>query len=156
MSNGDGGGSNGDGLGRRRLLRAAGVTATAALAGCGRGVRANRVPGGLRFVNERPEPVRVVVRALLEGETPSERQPTPLSDTVTVEGAFPVPAETTRTNRNFFPQPGSYVVEARVRRETATGRIRLYETVGGGLGADTVTVRVGTTGDVSLSVSEVD
>lgn len=141
---------------RRELLAAVGAAATTALAGCGRGVRANRVPGGLRFVNERRRPVRFVVRALLEGSTPGARQPTPLSETVTVEGAFPVPAETTRISRGFFPQAGSYVLEARVRQETATGRIRLYRTVGGGLGADTVTITAARTGDVDLSVSDVD
>lgn len=125
-------------------------------AGCSRGLRANRVPGGIRFVNERPEPVRVRVRALLEGETPGERTPTPLGDTTTVEAAFPVPAETTRVSRGFFPRPGSYVVEARAGARSDTGRIRLYRTVGGGLGADTLTVRVTLDGEVVVTVSDVD
>lgn len=114
------------------------------------------MPGGIRFVNERPEPVRVRIRALLEGETPGAGTATPLGDTVTLQAAFPVPAETTRVSQNFFPQRGSYVVEARVGDRVDTGRIRLYRTVGGGLGADTLTVRVTLDGEVIVSVSDVD
>lgn len=148
--------SDGDGRRRRELLGAAALGAATALAGCGRSLRANRVPGGIRFVNERPEPVRVRVRALLEGETPGAGTATPLGDTVTLQAAFPVPAETTRVSQNFFPQRGSYVVEARVGDRVDTGRIRLYRTVGGGLGADTLTVRVTLDGEVIVSVSDVD
>jgi len=141
---------------RRELLGAAAVGSVAALAGCGRSLRANRVPGGIRFVNERPGPVRVRVRALLEGQTPGERAATPLGDTVTVEGAFPIPGDATRVSRGFFPQRGSYVVEARAGDRVGTGRIRLYRTVGGGVGADTLTIRVTLDGEVEVSVSDVD
>lgn len=142
--------------GRRELLGAVAVGTATALAGCGRSLRANRVPGGIRFVNERPSPVRIRVRALLEGTTPGERAATPLGDTATVTAAFPIPGETTRVSQGFFPQRGSYVVEARAGDRVGTGRIRLYRTVGGGLGADTVTVRVTLDGNVEISVSEVD
>lgn len=148
--------SEGAERGRRELLGAAAVGVAASLAGCGRGLRGNRVPGGVRFVNERPGPVRIRVRALLEGQTPGQGTATPLGDTATVEAVFPVPGETTRVSQSFFPQPGSYVIEARAGDRVGTGRIKLYRTVGGGVGADTLTVRVTLDGEVVVSVSDVD
>ncbi|MEZ3115225.1 hypothetical protein RYH80_04730 [Halobaculum sp. MBLA0147] len=143
--------------GRRAYLGTVAAGVTAGLAGCGRSLRSNRVPGGVRFVNGRATAVSVVVRALLQGEGgEGGPTPTPLGDTATVEGRFTIPAQSTRVNGSFFPNPGTYAVEARVDGSVATGRITLYRTLGGGLGADTVTVRTPASGGVSVSVSDVD
>ncbi len=143
---------------RRDLLRLAGAGAATALAGCSGALRANKVPGGLRFISDRPQTVRVTVRALLKGGRVREEDttPTPLGDTVTVAATFPIPGGQTVSATKFFPQPGTYVVEATAGPASATGRITLHRTLTGGLGADTVTIKLWRNGALTISVSDVD
>ncbi|WP_435128120.1 hypothetical protein [Halobaculum sp. D14] len=147
---------------RRRVVRAA-AAGLAGVAGCGRSLRANDVPGGLKLVNRRTEQVSVVVRAALQPEsTPASPTPTPeggpsplSGDEVTVSGRFVLPASSTRFSPGFFEHPGRYVVEVTWSGQREREEIELYRTVGGGVGVDTVVVRVDDAG-LSVSVTHVD
>jgi hypothetical protein len=144
---------------RREALGVLGASAATALAGCGRAVRANQVPGALKFVNNRQSTETVVVRVLFKGEPKREGDdptPTPIGDNETRAGKFRLPPQSTSYSQSFFQRPGDYVVEAKNGDKVATGRISLYRTISGGLGADMVTITLPTVGDISLSVSDVD
>jgi hypothetical protein len=142
---------------RRELVAGLGAGGATALAGCGRAIRANSVPGGLKFVNERVTTERVVVRAVQEGgEVDEDATPTPLGDTTTVEGQFTIPAESTRYAKGFFDNPGVYAVEVRNGGEVATTYIELYRTLGGGLGTDTVVVTLSFGGSIEVRATGVD
>lgn len=142
---------------RRELVAALGAGGATAVAGCGRAIRANPAPGGLKFVNERVTTERVIVRALRsDAEVNEDSTPTPLGDTSTVEGQFTIPAESTRYANDFFEVPGTYDVEVRNRDEVVTTQIRLYQTLGGGLGVDTVIVTLPFGQPVTATATNVD
>ena len=143
--------------GRRGFLRRVGAAAVAGVAGCGRAVRPNDVPGGVKFVNQRSNRQAVTLRAFrLADQTPDDTEPTPVEREPAAAGQFRIPPETTATNDSFFPAAGTYLVAASNLGTTVRERIKLFETIGGGLGADTVVVRLPEIGDVRMTVTDVD
>lgn len=146
---------------RRGLLRAAAVGGLGALAGCGRSVRRNSVPGGLELLNRRPDPVTVSVRATTveEVETPSgdDAEPTPRAiDPVVLEGTYDVDPRTERAVPNFFPGGDAYLVEASEGGATDRTALRLYDSVPGPAGADTVIVRLREGGELTAMATKID
>ncbi|PSQ06080.1 hypothetical protein BRC97_06785 [Halobacteriales archaeon QS_6_71_20] len=134
---------------RRRVLAGAGLGLASALAGCTRGLRSNDVPGGVVLSNDRAEGVAVRLRALAADDRDGEVS-TPEGDadgeTVLADRTYPVGPDSRETVRDLFPGPGLFRVEARVDRATAADTLRLYRTLGGGLGVDTAFVTVTTDG----------
>lgn len=142
---------------RRRVLRGLGAGAVAVTAGCGRVVRPNDVPGGIKFVNDRSTAETVTLRAFrLPDQTPEDTTPTPVDREPINAGQFRIPAGQTATNDSFFPEAGTYLVAASNRGTTVRAGIKLFETVGGGVGADTVIVRLPAGGDIRLEITDVD
>ena len=110
---------------RRAVLAAVPV----ALAGCGRSLRDNTVPGGISIRNRRGEPVTVSVRAALLPElesgggggagiteSPTATPETPRDgdlDALDADGEFRVPPEGERHVPDFFPEPGRWAFEAK-------------------------------------------
>lgn len=128
-----------------------------ALAGCGRSLRENAVPGGLYLENQRQQAVTVSVEAALlppqRGDaagteaTPSPTPETPVADAVAdpnVSGTYEVSATDNRGVPDFFPEPGRWVVEAVVEGTDDLGRARieLHAAIPGPTGADTVRLRI--------------
>ncbi|UIP01152.1 hypothetical protein Hbl1158_07340 [Halobaculum sp. CBA1158] len=146
---------------RRGILAATGLVLTGGLAGCTRPLRSNDVPGGVLIRNERPEAVRVRLRAASVAtpgpDEPADRTPAGgfESGTVVQQGTYPVAGDDTGTIREFFPGPGAYVLEATVDGASARDAIRLYPALGGGGGADTVIVTV-SEGGVAVAATERD
>ena len=142
---------------RRRLLGAVGAGTLTALAGCGRVIRPNDVPGGIKFVNDRPGEEAVTLRAFrLANQTPEDTTPTPVDREPIASGLFRVPGGSSVTNDSFFAEAGTYLVAASNRGATARARIKLFATLGGGVGSDTVIVRLPETGDLRVRVTDVD
>jgi len=142
---------------RRRVLAGAGLGLASALAGCTRGLRSNDVPGAVILRNDRAEPVRVSLRALAASEGGEESTPESGAGDgpVLADGTYPVDAGSRGTVRDFFPGPGLYRVEASVGGSTAADTLRLYRTLGGGLGVDTVFVTV-TAGGIEVAATDRD
>jgi hypothetical protein len=133
-----------------------------ALAGCGRSLRNNTVPGGLDIRNRRSEPVTVSVRAGLLPEpesgggggagiteSPTETPETPRDDHLEdpeASGEFSVPADGERRVPDFFPRGGRWAFEAVVSAESGDDgdrtRIVLHAALPGPAGADTMLVTV--------------
>jgi hypothetical protein len=142
---------------RRAVLAAVPV----ALAGCGRSLRDNTVPGGLDIRNRRGEPVTVSVRAALlpepesggDGagitESPTATPETPrdadLEDPA-ASGEYRVPADGEHRVPDFFPRGGRWAFEAVVDAESGGDgdrtRIVLHAALPGPAGADTMLVTV--------------
>lgn len=127
------------------------------LAGCGRSLRENAVPGGLYLENRRRRPVSVTVEAATlpppetaaagEETTPTATPETPEADAVadpSVTETFDVDANATRAVPDFFPDAGRWAVEAVVEGDGEYGRARieLHAAIPGSAGADTVRLRV--------------
>jgi hypothetical protein len=138
---------------RRTVLAALPVV----LAGCGRSVRENAVPGGLYLENRRSQPVTVDVEAALlptqetpaagAEDTPSQTPETPEADAVAgpnVTGTYEVRANANRGVPDFFPEAGHWAVEAVVEGGGDLGRTRieLHAAIPGPTGADTVRLRI--------------
>ncbi|QKY21424.1 hypothetical protein B4589_013970 [Halolamina sp. CBA1230] len=142
---------------RRAVLAAVPV----ALAGCGRSLRENTVPGGLDVRNRRSEAVTVSVRAALlpeleendgDGvgitESPTATPATPRDadlDDPAASGEYRVGPESERRVPDFFPQGGRWAFEAVVDDEDVDGdrtRIVLHTALPGPTGADTMLVTV--------------
>lgn len=143
---------------RRSLLATLSV---AGLAGCGRRIRNNPVPGGLELRNrgEQPRTVGVAATAIPEPETTPERGETPTPEPAPVASAeYDVAAGETRAVPDFFPDGGDYRVVATVAGTAATAElfVRLYDAIPGPAGVDTVFVTVTQDGGVELSASSVD
>ncbi|MFC6735281.1 hypothetical protein ACFQEQ_03405, partial [Halolamina salina] len=133
-----------------------------ALAGCGRSLRENTVPGGLHLRNRRTDPVTVSVRAALlpelEGgdgggvgitESPTATPETPRDadlEEPDVTGEYRVQAESERMVPDFFPRAGRWAFEAVVESENGGDgdrtRIVLHAALPGPTGADTIVVTV--------------
>ncbi len=129
----------------------------AGTAGCVGLVRQNDVPGGLKFRNQRPTEQRVLVEAfLLPAQTPDDATPTPVDGEPVNAGQFRLPAETTAINDGFFADPGTYLVAATNQDTTVRRRIKLFQTVGGGVGVDTVIVTLPNGGSIQMRVTDVD
>lgn len=138
---------------RRTVLAALPVV----LAGCGRSLRENAVPGGLYLENRRRRPVTVAVNAALlpppetaaavDGATPSPTPETPAADAVaepSLTGTYEVAANGTQAVQDFFPEAGHWAVEAVVEGDGEVGRARieLHAAIPGPTGADTVRLRI--------------
>ena len=143
---------------RRAVLAAVPV----ALAGCGRSLRENTVPGGLDVRNRRSEAVTVSVRAALlpeleenDGggvgitESPTATPATPRDadlDDPAASGEYRVGPESERRVPDFFPRGGRWAFEAVVDAENAGDgdrtRIVLHTALPGPAGADTMLVTV--------------
>ena len=132
---------------------------TATLAGCGRSLRANTVPGGLELVNDRATTASVVVRGSLvpDGEGTPDPASTPVpAEEVAVQGRFSVPGNATRFAPRFFPEPGRYVVEASTDGARNRTSLELHRALGaGGVGADTAVIRLVPDG-IEVGATEVD
>lgn len=152
---------------RRAVLAAVPV----ALAGCGRSLRDNAVPGGLHLRNRRSETVTVSVRAALLPErqtdggdgagvtdSPTATPATPRDaalDSPDVTGEYAVPAGDERAVPDFFPDPGRWGIEAVVDGGGDRTRIRLHAAIPGPTGADTVVIRL-TADGVTAEATTVD
>lgn len=154
---------------RRAVLAAVPV----ALAGCGRSLRENTVPGGLHLRNNRSEPATVAVRAALlptrstatDGigdATATETPETPRDadlDPPDVTGEYTVEARGERAVPEFFGEPGRWAVEVVLVPESAgvsdRTRIELYASLPGPTGADSVIVEIGENG-ISADATTVD
>lgn len=141
------------------------------LAGCGRSLRENSVPGGLELTNRRKSPVTVEVRASRRAGVPDgsigSSQTSITSATTTLEtpesvespdvaGEYEVPAGDQRAVPDFFPEPGRWVVEVVVADQTARTRIELVASIPGPAGIDTVLVSAHPGGRVSAEATQVD
>lgn len=150
-------------LSRRRLLRDASAAAMAGLAGCGRSFRRNSIPGGLDLRNTDDVAHELTVRATTveELETPppsgdEEPKPRPI-DPVVAEGTYDLAPSTQRAVPDFFPEAGNYLVEATLPEgASARAKLRLYDSLPGPAGADTVIVRIGGDGSLSAMATQVD
>ena len=132
------------------------------LAGCGRSLRDNSVPGGLRIENRRSRAVTVSVSASrrpaeeTDGRTDSPTPETPTAfEDASLTGEYEVPADDTRAVPDFFPGGGQWAVEAVVDDQRGGTRIELYASVPGPAGTDTVRIRV-TPDGVTAEASTVD
>lgn len=138
---------------RRTVL----ATLPLVLAGCGRSLRTNAVPGGLYIENRRQEAVTVSVEAALlppsgTGDagtdgTPTETPETPVSAAVadpSVSGSYEVGATKDKAVPDFFPEAGRWVVEAVLEDDGGLGRARieLHTAIPGPTGADTIRLRI--------------
>lgn len=143
---------------RRTVLAALPV----ALAGCGRSLRKNTVPGGLDIRNRRSEPVNVSVRAALlpdpesggDGgvgitDSPTATPETPRDaalENPDATGEYRVPPTGERRVPDFFPRAGRWAFEAVVTAEGGDDgdrtRIVLHAALPGPAGADTMLVTV--------------
>lgn len=127
------------------------------VAGCGRSLRENAVPGGLYLENRRGRPVTVRVEAAMlptpetpeagDEATPSPTPETPEADVVadpSVSGTYEVDANAERAVPDFFPETGRWAVEAVVEGDGDFGRARieLHAAIPGPTGADTVRLRI--------------
>jgi len=143
---------------RRAVLAA---VPAVALAGCGRSLRQNTVPGGLHIRNRRSGSVTVAVRAgtlppLDTGSgggigeaTPTEMPETPRDEDLEdpeASGEYTVDAGAERAVPDFFAEAGRWGVEAILNPEEESAgdrtRIELYTSLPGPTGADTVIVEV--------------
>lgn len=156
---------------RRAVLAAIPV----ALAGCGRSLRDNAVPGGLHIRNRRTETISVAVRAAQlpelqenEGggagvtESPTETPATPRDeqlDPPDVTGEYEVEPDEEHAVPDFFPRPGRWAVEAVLNPESENDgdrtRIVLHAALPGPAGADSVVIRV-TDDGLTAEATEVD
>ncbi|MBP1985748.1 hypothetical protein [Halolamina salifodinae] len=142
---------------RRAVLAAIPV----ALAGCGRSLRENTVPGGLQLRNSRSESATVAVRAALLPPLPSATDDdigevtataTPATprdadlDPPDATGEYTVEPGEERVVPDFFGEPGRWGVEVVLDpdAEAASDRTRidLYASLPGPTGADTVIVEI--------------
>lgn len=143
---------------RRSLLASLSV---AGLAGCGRRFRNNPVPGGLELRNRGEDPRTVsVTAAVVPGpqETPQDADtPTPEPSPAATD-VFSVAGDETRAVPDFFPEGAAFRVTATVAGTEASAElfVRLYDSIPGPAGVDTVFVTVTPEGGVALSASEVD
>jgi hypothetical protein len=134
-----------------------GTGTLAALAGCGRAIRPNDVSGGIKFVNDRADEEAVTLRAFrLTDRTPDDTTPTAVDREPVASGLFRVPGRASVTNDSFFTEAGTYLVAASNRDATARARIKLFATLDGGVGSDTVIVRLPEVDDVRIRVTDVD
>lgn len=151
---------------RRAVLAALPV----ALAGCGRSLRANTVPGGLHLRNRRTDAVTVSVRAAVlpplrtAGEGPGGPTVTATPETPTDEllanpdasGEYEVPGDGERAVPNFFPRAGRWGVEAVVVGGGGDRtRILLHAAIPGPTGSDTLVVTIDDE-DVTAEATTVD
>lgn len=142
---------------RRRVVRLAGAGLVTGLAGCSGLVSENDVPGGIKFRNRRPRSEVVTVRLYrLAPQTPDDTTPTPVDTQPVFDGQFRLKPQWTGVNDSVFPSAGTYLVEASNRGTTVRERIKLFETLGGGVGVDTVVVTLPAAGDIQLRVTDVD
>lgn len=137
------------------------------VAGCGRSLRDNTVPGGLFIENRRSQTVTVTVQATelppkqtAVEETASPTPETPRDDvfeSTEVSGTYEVPARQDKAVPDFFPRAGRWGIEAVVEGDGDIGRARieLYAAIPGPTGADTVEIRVGSEG-LSAEASRTD
>lgn len=142
---------------RRGVLREIATAGVVGLAGCSRAVRQNKVPGGIQFRNQRSQPESVTVRAFrLANQTPEDETPTPVDREPTVQGRFRIPAQSNASNDSFFPQAGTYLVAASNAGTTVRIAFKLFDTIGGGVGVDTVIVTLPESGSIRLRVTDID
>ena len=129
-----------------------------ALAGCGRSIRQNTVPGGIEIRNRRTESVTVAVRAAvlppletggggIGVATPTETPVTPRDEDLEdpdASGEYVVDAGATHAVPDFFTRAGRWGVEAVLNPdEEGEGeriRIELHTSLPGPAGVDTVIV----------------
>lgn len=152
---------------RRSVL----VGTGALLAGCGRSLRENGVPGGLELHNRRSSPVTVGVRASRRADDSDDSTGSPQTATARatttpetpesvespdVTDEFEVPAGDQRVVPDFFPEPGRWVVEVVVADQTVRTRIELVASIPGPAGIDTVVVTARLDGRVTAEATQVD
>lgn len=142
---------------RRAVLAAVPV----ALAGCGRSLRENAVPGGLHLRNRRTASVTVAVRAAklpplqtatddgIGGATVTSTPATPRDadlDPPDATGEYTVGAGAERAVPDFFGEPGRWGVEVVLDPDAESAsdrtRIQLYAALPGPTGADSVIVEI--------------
>jgi|AntRauTorcE11898_2_1112593.scaffolds.fasta_scaffold03387_4 hypothetical protein len=158
----------------QRSRRAVLATIPVALAGCGRSLRKNTVPGGLHIRNSRSESATVAVRAALLPPLPASSDngvggatATPIPETPRdadleppdVTDEFTVDAGQKRAVPDFFSEPGRWGVEVVLDpgAESAMDRTRieLYASIPGPAGADSVIVEI-TPGGITAEATTVD
>lgn len=155
---------------RRAVLAA---VPAVALAGCGRSLRQNTVPGGLDIRNGRSESVTVAVRAAvlppletesggIGGNDPTDTPATPRDadlESPDATGEYAVDAGGNRRVPDFFPRAGRWGVEVVLNPDSDAAadrtRIELHASLPGPTGADTLVVEV-TNGGLRAEATTVD
>jgi hypothetical protein len=151
---------------RRTVL----VALPALLAGCGRSLRPNSVPGGLFIENRRDSQVTITVQAAVLppketaiDETPSPTPETPGGDVVEspeVSGTYDVGGGEDKAVPDFFPRAGRWAVEAVLESEGTNtdfgrARIELHASIPGPTGADGISIEIDEDG-LTAEASTVD
>lgn len=148
---------------RRGIVRGV-AAAFVGLAGCGRSLRENSVPGGLMLRNKSAGDVTITVRAALRPQptdtvtstpTATDRTATPLERPELTE-TFAVDAGSQLAVPDFFPRAGEWAVEAVVDGRMGQTDIELHASIPGPTGADTVVVTVLPGGRVDAEATQVD
>lgn len=145
----------------QRSRRAILAVIPVALAGCGRSLRENAVPGGLHLRNRRSESATVAVRAArlpplrtstddeIGGATATETPVTPRDadlESPDATGEYTVEAGAELAVPDFFAESGRWGVEVVLDPDADAAsdrtRIELYASLPGPTGADSVIVQI--------------